>query len=80
VNKSNRKRRAVRMLEHAVRLAIPRADPSMSDMANGRLASNLRKDVRLLKHLVRDDPEDLFWEILQKAIFKLVKFVRRTRC
>jgi len=52
----------------------------MSDMANGRLASNLRKDVRLLKHLVRDDPEDLFWGILQKAIFKLVKFVRRTRC
>jgi hypothetical protein len=80
MNRSRRRRSAVRMLEHAVRLAIPAADPGMSDMANGRLASNLRKDVRLLKHLVRDDPEDLFWEILQKAIFKLVKFVRRTRC
>ena len=80
MKKSKRRQSAVRMLEHAVRLAIPAADTSMSDMANGRLASNLRKDVRLLKHLVRDDPEDLFWGILQKAIFKLVKFVRRTRC
>lgn len=68
------------MLEHAVRLAIPRADNSMSDMANGRLASNLHKDVRLLRHLVQDDPEGIFWEVLHKATFKLVKFVRQTRC
>lgn len=80
MNKSGRKQRAVRMLEHAVRLSMPKAETSMSDMANGRLASGLRKDVRRLKCLVQDDPEDLFWEVLHKAIFKLVKFVRRTRC
>ncbi len=80
MNKGNRRQRAVRMLEHAVRLAIPMAEDSMSNMANGRLAANLRKDVRLLRHLVRDDPEEIFWEVLHKAIFKLVKFVRQTRC
>ena len=61
-NSSKRKQRAVRMLEHAVRLVLPKADPGMSDMANGRLASNLRKNVRLLKELMQDDPEDVFWE------------------
>jgi len=80
VSKGNKKRRAVRMLEHAVRLSIPTADPSMSEMANGRQALNLRKDVHLLKQLMRDDPEHLFWKTLHGAIFKLVKFVRQTRC
>ncbi len=79
MNRKNRES-AVRMLEHSVRLAMPKDESSMSDMANGRLASGLRKDVRSLKHLVRDGPEEIFWETLHKAIFKLVKFVRQTRC
>lgn len=77
----NRKRResAVRMLEHSVRLALPKDESSMSDMANGRLASSLLKDVRLLKRSARDGPQEFFWESLHKAIFKLVKFIRQTR-
>ena len=77
----NKKRResAVRMLEHSVRLAMPKDESSMSDMANGRLASSLLRDVRLLKRSARDDTQDLFWESLHKAIFKLVKFIRQTR-
>jgi hypothetical protein len=77
---SKRKQRAVRMLEHAVRLTIPIAESSLSDTANGRLASSLRKNVHLLKLLMRDDPEDIFWTNLQKTILNLVKFIMRTRC
>jgi hypothetical protein len=78
--KRKRSERAVRMLDHAVRLAIPTAEPGMSEMANGRPASNLRKDVRLLKRLAQDGPEDLFWKNLQKTILKLVKYLNQTRC
>jgi hypothetical protein len=77
--KRSKKRHAVRMLEHAFRLAVRRADNSMSGLANGRLASDLQKDIRLLRELLLDDPENLFWETLQKAIYKLVKFIGRTR-
>ena len=78
--KKRRKEHAVRMLDHAVRLSMPTAEFGMSEVVNGRLASNLRKDVRLLKRLMRDGPEDVFWGTLQKTILKLVKFVRKTRC
>jgi hypothetical protein len=80
MKQGKRKTRAVRMLDHAVRLAIANAGIDMSDMANGRLASNLSKDVHRLNRLAQDDPENLFWDTLQKTIIKLVKFVQRTRC
>jgi hypothetical protein len=80
MKQGKRKTRAVRMLDHAVRLAIAKAENDMSDTANGRLASNLRKDVHRLNRLAQDDPENSFWDTLQKTIIKLVKFVRRTRC
>jgi hypothetical protein len=80
VSNSSKKENAVRMLDHAVRLSMPTVELGMSDMANGRLASVLRKDVRLLKRLVRDGPDDLFWETLHKAIFRLVKYVHKTQC
>jgi hypothetical protein len=78
--KQRTKQHAVRMLDHAVRLALPTAETGMSEMANGRPASNLRKDVRLLKRLAQDGPEDLFWKNLQKTILKLVKYLNQTRC
>ena len=77
--KKQRKQHAVRMLDHAVRLSMPTAEPGMSEVANGRLESNLRKDVRLLKRLAQDGPDEVFWEALQKTILKLVKYVRKTR-
>jgi hypothetical protein len=78
--KRSRKKRALRMLEHAVRLAIPLADSSMSGTENGRLALVLHKDVYLLRALLKDDPNKEFWETLQKAILRLVKVVRDARC
>jgi hypothetical protein len=77
---SSRRKRALRMLEHAVRLAVPLAKSGMSGTENGRLAQVLRKDVYLLKALLKDDPDDKFWETLQKAILRLVKVVRDTKC
>lgn len=78
--KRSRRKRALRMLEHAVRLAVPLADSSMSGTENGRLALVLRKDVCLLKALLKDDPNNAFWDTLQKAILRLVKVVRDTKC
>jgi hypothetical protein len=78
--KSSRRKRALRMLEHAVRLAVPLANSGMSGTEIGRLALVLRKDVSLLKALLKDDPDDEFWETLQKAILRLVKVVRDTKC
>jgi hypothetical protein len=78
--KRRKKEHAVRMLDQAVRLAIPTAEPGMSEVANGRLASNLRNDVRLLKRLARDGPDHLFLGALQKTVLKLVKYLRRPRC
>jgi hypothetical protein len=80
VKNSGKKQNAVRMLGHAVRISMPTDEVGMSDMANGRLASVLRKDVHKLKRLARDGPDDLFWETLHKAVFRLVKYVHRTRC
>lgn len=76
--KANRRQRAVRMLDHAVRL-MPTGESSLSGMAAGRLASDLRKYVRLLRNLARDDPDNRFWEVLQRAILKLGKYLRRAR-
>jgi len=78
--KSSRSKRALRMLEHAVGLAVPLANSGMSGTENGRLAQVLRKDISLLKALLKDDPDDKFWETLQKAILRLVRVVRDTRC
>jgi hypothetical protein len=77
--KKRSKEHAVRMLDQAVRLAIRTDEPGMSEVANGRLASNLCKDVRLLKCLARAQPDDLFWRTLQKTLLKLVKYVHRNR-
>jgi hypothetical protein len=77
---NNRKTSAVRMLEQAVRRSICAAEFRMSGMATGRLETDLRKYVALLKRLAQDDPSEEFWEILQKAILKLVKYLRRVSC
>ena len=71
-----RKNAAVRMFEQAVRLALRIREPGMSGMTSGRLAANLRKYVGRLKNLARDDPDNRFWLVLQRAILKLVKYLR----
>jgi len=75
-----KRQHAVRMLDQAVRLHATTVESGMSEVANGRLTSNLRKDVRLLKSLAQDGPDGVFWEALQKTILKLVRYVRWTKC
>jgi hypothetical protein len=76
VKSTARKKSAVRMFTQAVRIAIRHCEDGVSGMASGRLATNLRMYIGKLNRLAQDDPDNLFWPILQKAILKLVKYVR----
>ena len=73
---SKRKVAAVRMFEQAVRIAIRTTVLDILGMTSGKLANNLLAYVGRLKRLAQDDPDNLFWSTLQKAILKLLKYVR----
>ena len=77
---ANRKHTAVRMLEKVVFVLLTTYEASISGLQHGRLAVRLRRHVIRLKRLLRDDPEDKFWEELQKAILDTVKYLRRYDC
>jgi len=72
-----RRQLAVRRLEQAVRILFRSDEASLSGHHNGRLAVQLRRSVLRLKSLVQDDPEGLFWDVLQQAILKIVRYLRR---
>jgi len=74
---ADRKLLAVRRLDQAVRKLIRTDESNLSGSQNGRLAVDLRRYVSRLKRLAREDPDDLFWDLLQKAILKTVKYLRR---
>ena len=74
---ANRKQTAVRMLEKTVLHALKTEEASVSGLQNGRLAVRLRRHVPRLKHLLRDDPDEKFWDELQKAILDTVKYLHR---
>jgi hypothetical protein len=77
---ANRKHTAVRTLEKVVFVLLKTDETSVSGLQHGRLAVRLRRHVTRLKRLLRDDPEDEFWEELQKAILDTVKYLRRCDC
>jgi ABC-type uncharacterized transport system YnjBCD ATPase subunit len=52
-------------------------ETSLSGLQHGRLAVELRHLLARLKRLLRDDPEDIFWDVLQQAILKTLKYLRR---
>jgi len=74
--RASKKKAAVRMFEQAVRIATRANLLDISSMTSGRLAKSLLAYVGRLKRLAQDDPDNLFWATLQKAILKLVKYVR----
>jgi len=75
--KPNVKFSAVRTLEKTV-LEITRADEaSGSVLLHGRLVVRLRQRVRRLKRLLQDDPKQVFWEELQKAVLEAAKHLCR---
>jgi hypothetical protein len=78
VTKINKKRSAVRMLEQAIQLSSGIAESRMSGRATGRLEKEMHKYLAVLKRLEQDDPRDTeFWDIVQKAILKIVKCLRQ---
>lgn len=78
LNRKN-ERKAARMLDQAVRIAIRSAESGMLGSVDGRLAADLRKSILKLKRLAVQDPDHVFWEELQKAITKLLRYLQRMR-
>ncbi len=74
---ADRKKVALRRLETAVRILFRIEETSLSGLQHGRLAVDLRRIVARLKRLLREDPDNEFWEVLQQAILKTVKYLRR---
>jgi hypothetical protein len=72
-----RRKLAVSRLEQAVRIIFRADASSLSAHQHGRLAVQLRRLVVRLKSLVQEDPDDVFWDLLQQAILKIVRYLRR---
>jgi len=72
--KCKRKKAAVRMLERVVR-EILRLETGISMVAAGREAISLRQRVRYLERLAEDDPDNLFWDRLQKTVIKILRYL-----
>jgi hypothetical protein len=72
--KQKRRKAAVRMLERVVR-EILRLEASISMVAAGREAVGLRHSVRNLKRLAEDDPDNIFWDRLQKTVIKILRYL-----
>jgi hypothetical protein len=71
---------ALRKLEDVVRIMFRSDETGLSGLQHGRLAVELRRILARLKRLLRDDPEDIFWDVLQDGILKTVEYLRRSNC
>lgn len=74
---ADRRKLAVRRLEEIVRMLFRSEETSLSGLQHGRLAVELRRSVLRLRRLAQDDPENQFWDALQKALLKTIKYLRR---
>jgi hypothetical protein len=77
-NKVKKKEAAVRMLERVVK-EISRLDSNISMVAAGREAISLQHRIKNLERLVENDPDNIFWDRLQKTVIKILGYaaVRR---
>jgi hypothetical protein len=74
---ADRKKVALRKLEELVRTMFRADETGLSGLQHGRLAVELRRLLARLKRLLQDDPDDVFWDVLQDAILKALKYLRR---
>ena len=72
-----RKKVAVRRLDQVVRILFRADESSLSGYQNGRLAVGLRRSISRLKRLLRDDPDEEFWDFLSRVVLKIVRYLRR---
>lgn len=73
----DRRKLAVRKLKITLRIVFRNVEFGLSGMQHGRLAVQLRRDLARLERLLRDDPEEIFWDVLQAALLKTVKYLSR---
>lgn len=74
---ADRRQLAVRKLKTTIRIIVRIEEFGLSGMQHGRLAVELRRDLARLERLLRDDPEDIFWDVLQGVVLKTVKYLSR---
>jgi len=74
---ADRKKVALRKLERLVWLMFQANETGLSGLQHGRLAVELRHAVARLKRLQKDDPEGIFWDVLQVALLNVLKFMSR---
>jgi|GraSoiStandDraft_29_1057270.scaffolds.fasta_scaffold628182_3 hypothetical protein len=74
---ADRRKIAVRKLADLIRILFRIEETSLSGRQHGRLAVALRHDLARLKRLLRDDPDEKFWDLLQEAILKALKLMGR---
>ena len=74
---ADRKKVALRKLEKLVRLMFRTSETSLSALQHGRLAVELRHALARLKRLQQDDPEEIFWDVLQLALLNVLKYMSR---
>jgi len=68
---------AIRVLEHASRIAIRAASNSTSTTTTGRLAQELEGYIRRLKRAQQNGRTEEFYKVLQNAQMKLVNLVSK---
>jgi hypothetical protein len=71
---SDRKERAVRLFDHALRL-LPKCTTGRSGKTGGKLEQSLQNYGHRLRELAREDPDSVFWSTLQKANLKMIKYL-----
>ncbi len=73
----HRRKRAVRLLGLAQRKAFRLRPPGVSDSPSGRSAAVLSGHLKRLQHLAEHDPDSQFWDLAQKAILRLLRYVEK---
>lgn len=76
--KRNKKYAAVRMLERVAR-EISRLNDSISTVTAGREVADLQQSLRNLKRLSEDDPNNFFWDRLQKTVIRILRYLAAKR-
>jgi hypothetical protein len=77
-HKIKKKKAAVRMLERAVK-EISHLDSNISLVVAGSDAGSWQHRLRNLNRLAEDDPNNLFWDRLQKTVLKILKHLVKRR-
>jgi len=63
------------MLEQVARIALRADYTRVSQAAAGRFTAGLGRYLRLLRRMAEDDPDQQFWDILQRVVLKILKYL-----